>query len=224
MKRRAWIFLFLTGCGGSSAVTPNPPSGAHVYYLNFGGQALTSGPDNPVLNVSQSLSGSFTAPAYLTGDAQRATKIQAIVNEVKAILAPYDVAVVTQRPASGAYDMVVAGGTSQQMGFPTGLQGVAIPDCTGAALHHISLLFDVSTGHDAARQIVGALGIGHRVSASTAATDCMCIVDGSCTALPAACTIGGANTPVSPSASCETSGVSTMDVRQEFLAAFGPHP
>lgn len=97
-------------------------------------------------------------------------------------------------------------------------------DCAGAILRHIALLFDLSTEHDAARQIVGSLGVGHTISASTTSTDCMCIADGTCTTLVAACTIGGANTPVSANANCEAGGVTTMDEHQEFLAEFGAHP
>jgi hypothetical protein len=227
MKRFAWIVLFLAGCGGggsSDGSGPRLASGAHVYFLNFDGQALTSGADDPAANRSSLLGTSVTLPAYIAGDVARATKIQAIVSEANAILAPYDVALVTTRPASGSYDMLVAGGTSQQAGFPAGLLGTAPVDCTGALPHHIALLFDLGTGHDAARQIVGSLGIGHAVSASTASTDCMCIADASCTTLAAACTIGGAGTSVSSNATCEAAGVTTMNVNQKFLAAFGAHP
>src|SRR6267142_6748504 len=113
MNRSAWILLFLAGCGGgvgsSDGSGPRPASGAHVYFLNFDGQALTSGADDPAANRSSLLGTSVTLPAYIAGDVARATKIQAIVSEVDAILAPYDVAVVTTRPASGSYDMLVAG-------------------------------------------------------------------------------------------------------------------
>jgi hypothetical protein len=223
MKYLAWSLLIITACKSSTS-GPNPPSGSNVYFLNFEGQTLTPGPDEPALNRSQLVSNSVTVPAYLAGDPQRTSKIQTIVQEVEAILAPYDIDVVTSRPISGTYDMMVAGGTSQQLGLPSGLPGLAVVDCTGSLPRHISLLFDLSTGHDAARQIVGSLGVCHRVSASTAATDCMCIADAACTTLTAPCTLGGANTPVSSNASCEVSGVTTMNVQQRFLAAFGPHP
>jgi len=223
MKGLTCCLLLLAGCSASTS-GPNPASGANVYYLNFEGQTLTPGADNPATNTSELLSGSVSLPAYLAGDAQRATKIQTIVHEVEAILAPYDIAVVTSRPASGAYDMVVAGGTSQQAGFPTGLHAEAVVDCTAARPRHISLVFDLSTGHDAARQIIGSLGVSHGISASTTSTDCMCIADAGCTAPAAACTIGGAGTPVSSNANCEAVGVTTMDVHQKFLAEFGQHP
>jgi hypothetical protein len=224
MKRLVWAALVVAGCGGSDSSGPNPPSGANVYYLNFEGQSLSAGTDDPVTNKSQILSGSVTMPAYLAGDAQRAAKIQTLVSEVRAVLAPYDIDVVTTRPASGTYDMLVAGGTSQQAGQPAGLPGQAVVDCTATVARHISFLFDLSTGHDAARQIIGSLGVSHGISASTASTDCMCIADAGCTTLAAACTIGGANTPVSANASCETTGVTTMNEQQKFVTKFGAHP
>jgi hypothetical protein len=224
MKKLGWILVFLAACSSSDGTQPNPPSGANVYYLNFEGQALTAGPDDPVLNQSQIINSTVTFPAYLAGDPQRVSKIQAIVAEVQQVLAPYDIAVVTARPSSGTYDMLVAGGASQQAGLSTGLPGDAVVDCAKAVLRHISLLFDLSTGHDAVRQIIGGLGVSHGISASTASTDCMCIADGTCTILAAACTIGGPNTPVSANANCELGGANTTDEHQAFLAEFGAHP
>jgi hypothetical protein len=199
----------------------HPPSGAHVYFLQFEGQALTPGADNPTANVSQLVSQSVTIPPYLSGDAQRASKVQGIVAEVSTLLAPFDIAIVTSRPSTGAYDMLVAGGQSQAAGFPAGLFGVAPTDCVTTG-HHVSLLFDPAVGHDAARQIVSALGETHAVPSSTAANDCMCDGTGCASGLTASCSIGGPGTPVSGNASCAAG--STMDERQLFTAAFGPHP
>ena len=128
------------------------------------------------------------------------------------------------RPTSGTYDMLVAGGTAQQAGLPAGVQAVSVVDCARAVLRHIVLMFDNSTGHDAARQIVGNLGIGHGISASTPSTDCMCVADSGCTPLTATCTVGGPNTRVSSNVNCEAGGATIMDERQKFLTAFGAHP
>jgi len=229
MKKVTSILLLLAGCGGGGGggdtpsggptPSPNPASGAHVYYLNFDGQTLTAGPDDPVTNSSQLVFGTTTLPAYLAGDPQRTTKIQAMVSEVTAILAPYDIAVVTARPASGSYDMLVAGGISP---FGAGEPFAALSDCTGARPNHVALMFDVSTGHDAARRIIGSLGIGHGISSSDAAADCMCFGPNCTVPLPAACTIGGANTPISFVVKCDMAN--TMDVNQKFLSVFGAHP
>jgi len=202
-------------------VQARPASGAHVYFLQFEGQTLTPGVDNPPANVSQLVSTTTTVPRYLANDPQRASKIQAIVSEVSVILAPYDISIVTARPATGTYDMAVAGGQPSSAGLPAGVLGAAPTDC-GTTGHHVSLLFDTATGHDAARQIVTALGETHAVPSSTVSGDCMCDASGFRTGLAAACTIGGPGTPVSQSSTCATGP--TMDERSLFLAAFGAHP
>jgi hypothetical protein len=225
LRRLTWLFVCLAGCSNSAEPSPhNPASGANVYYLNFEGGSLVAGADNPTTNTSQLLNASVTLPAYLAADPQRAVKIQAIVDEVRAALAPYDISVVVSRPTSGTYDMVVAGGTSQQAGLGTGLPAATVVDCVGALLRHITLLFDLSTGHEAARQIIGSLGVSHGISASISAGDCMCIADSDCDPLTVACVISGANTPVSANADCEAGGATTMDVDQKFRNAFGAHP
>jgi hypothetical protein len=202
----------------------NSASRTDIYFLNFDGQVLTPGADDPVQNRSQLISQTVAIPTYLAGDPKRAAKIQSIIREVKAILAPYNIKIVTSRPQSGPYDMMVAGGSSRQAGLPAGIGAVAVIDCTAALPHHVSLLFDQTTGHEAARQIIGSLGISHGISASTKSTDCMCIVDVGSTPLAVACTLGGVNTPVSLSLNCEATGLTTMNVQQKFLMKFGKHP
>jgi hypothetical protein len=220
------LALLLQGaaCGGGSSDDDGgakPASGAHVLFLQTEGQTLAAGADDPSTSTSQLVSATTALPAYLAADPARATKVQAIADGVRAALAPFDVAVTTSRPGSGGYDLVVLGGSSTQAGLPAGLLGVAPVDCDGARPHHVGLVFDAATGHDAVRQVVGALGLGHAVPASTAAADCMCVADARCTPLAAACTIGGPGTPVDANAGC---GLTEVDEGGRFLAAFGAHP
>jgi hypothetical protein len=218
----ALALLVGAGCGSDVTAAPRPATGAHTLFLQFEGQALSPGVDDPAANRSSLLSGSVAIPAYLAGDPQRAAKLQALVAETASILAPYDILLVTSRPASGSYDMVVAGGLSAQAGLPSGLLGAAPVDCSAGAVH-LSLLFDLAVGHDAARQIVDALGSGHAVPASTAVADCMCAGAGCPVGLTAPCTIGGAGTPVAPGSACAGAATS-MDEAALFRAAFGSHP
>src|SRR5438105_4580457 len=84
-----------------------------------GTQALTvAGTDDPVNNKTSILTNAYTMPPFLMNDAQHATKIAAIVAEAQAVLAPYNITITTTRPASGTYDMMVAGGTPQAAGLP----------------------------------------------------------------------------------------------------------
>ena len=207
-----------------ASLTDAMPSAVHTYYLNFEGQALTAGNDDPTTNTSSILINPFTAPPYLMNDAQRTTKIAAIVSEVQTILAPYDLAVTTTRPASGTYDMLVAGGLPQDAGLSAGVNSITPFDCM-ASQAHVVLLFDVGgvDQHFAAQQIVAMLGIAQAIPQSTQKLDCMCYASPSgCGQLTAACTIAGANTPVYSAQACNQSQT-TMDENAEWLQVFGPH-
>jgi hypothetical protein len=172
--------------------------------------------------VSSLVQKPFTAPPYLAGDPDRAAKIAAIVAEVQQVLAPYDVAVVTTRPAPGvAYDLLVAGGKEADAGLPVvdALTSTRNCDATGA---HVMLLFDdLSAQHDAARAIVGMLGVAHGISQSKVHDDCMCYT-GCGFGLTSACTIGGAGTPVNAMYACTVD--TTMDEQAAWRQTFGARP
>ena len=202
------------------------PTAVHTYYLNFEGQALTMGTDDPATNVSSAIvKATFTAPPYLMNDAQRATKIAAIVGEVQTLLAPYDITVTTTRPASGTYDMMVAGGLSQDAGLPQNVVSIVPLDCKGTG-GHVVLLFEAFTlsQDEAAQQIVAMLGIVHTIPQSTKAQDCLCYANPTgCGTLSGPCTIGGAGTPVYSAQACDTTQT-VMDENAEWLQVFGAHP
>jgi hypothetical protein len=250
---RGWascVVCAAIGCGGGKSATPDAakvidaaatadsgapdaaapmfdamPSAVHTYYLNFEGQALTAGgTDDPATNTTSIITASYTMPAYLAADAARTTKIAAIVSEVQTILAPYDITVTTTRPASGAYDMMAAGGTAQAAGLAAGVQSITSFDCM-AAHQHVMLLFDQGeTQDDAAHQIVAMLGIAQTVPQSTKSLDCMCYANPTgCGVLTGPCTIAGAGTPVYSAQACDTKQT-TMDENGEWLAVFGAHP
>lgn len=226
MRRAALLLLLLAGCGGAGGgAGVNPPSGKHVLFLNFEGQTLDQGADDPVLGKSALVGTSTTFPPYLMTDVGRTTKIRSILAQVQTILAPYDVLVTTSRPAAAGYDMIVAGGPATAVGLTMGTLGTAPQDCaTPTPLPpHVSLVFDdASNQQDAARQIVASLGVSHSVPRSTASGDCMCIASGCPTGTTSACAIGSANTPQDQTAMCKTN--TTMNEAQLFLTVFGPHP
>jgi hypothetical protein len=200
-------------------------STVHVYYLNFEGQALTmAAADDPAANKSSLIMASYTVPPFLANDAQRTTKIAAIVAEVQGVLAPYDVTVTTARPASGPYDMLVAGGTPQQAGLNPGVGSITSVDCN-ASDAHVELLFDVGfTQHAEAAQIVAMFGATHTIPQSTKPGDCMCYSNQACTPPQAVCTIGAAGTPVDKASWFCGAAPATMDENATWLAVFGAHP
>ncbi len=128
------VSLFaLCACGGESGEMPDAgvvsidanivavDGGAgygHVLYLNFAGGALDWGAfDDAPSRVSALVSGPKNVPAVFDDFLQdathsnRALALDAVTTLVRGALAPYDVQIVTQRPASAPFTMIVVGGT-----------------------------------------------------------------------------------------------------------------
>jgi hypothetical protein len=98
------------------------PAPATTIYLNFGGQLVQVGDvDNASQNKSQLITEATTITAFdasaFTNTAPQDEFVAAVVEQVRAYYEPYDVAVVTERPASGGYAMAVIGGNPQDVGL-----------------------------------------------------------------------------------------------------------
>lgn len=235
MRASLLVLILAAACGGGGGshdpdargaadapVTADAPAAAagHVVYLAFDGETVTPGTDDPVKTTSPLPSKAYTAK-YLPNDAARTTKIDAIVTEVRAILAPYDVALVTTRPASGSYDLIVVGGSPTDAGITAGVGALSIAGQCTLTGTHVALVFDLGQPpHDLVRLIVSLTGMAHNVSMTKKPDDCMCYADVACTTLAAACTIGGAGTTVDTSF-YNCAGGPTTDEHQAWLAAFG---
>ncbi len=92
----------------------------HIVYLNFSGAILEAGPIDDATTNTSAL-GPAMIPALdgrriIDGDYQtRSEAIRAIATLVAAEYEPFDVQVVTQRPAAGPFGMVVVGGTNTDL-------------------------------------------------------------------------------------------------------------
>ena len=93
-------------------------SNGRVVYLNFEGATLTAAAasDATQNRASWMQISSGTAPRYKTAAADRDQLIQAIVDGVRGQLSSFPIAVVTQRPVTGPYGMIVYCGTYTQVG------------------------------------------------------------------------------------------------------------
>jgi hypothetical protein len=199
------------------------PLAGNVLYLNFEGVALTPGADDRLTNTTSLLTQAYTVPPWHDGDLARDQSIANHANDVRTHLAPYDIAVVTERPAAGPYDMLVAGGHATDAGLPAGIFSIAVNDCAAPPAKHITLVFGEGfSQRSAVQQIIAIYGIGHGIPSSTPRNDCMCFSASTCGNPTADCTIGGAGTPVDPSTQCPHD--TTMDEHQLFLDALGAHP
>lgn len=185
--------------GGGAGVTPDgstttPGDGAppgidaaprcangRVVYLNFEGQTLTDGPSDATQNRASWMTiAQGTAPRYRAGAADRDLQIQTIVDGVRAILAPYPIDVVTTRPATGPYVMIVYGGAASQVGSNYG-GAVNELDCGDLRKSDVAWMSDgVSPPQRVINFTIGAIGFGLGLTATTDTLGCMCQWDNGC--------------------------------------------
>jgi hypothetical protein len=207
--------------GGDDPADAAPP-GTHVVYMNFDGVFLMSGVrDIPIMDISGSLSNAYDMPPFLDGDSGRAATITAILDTARATLAPYDVELVTERPATGLYDMIAFGGSAADAGLEAGLHATYPLRCDDAGVNIVLVFDDVLTDtDDYAYTVVSAIGGTNRIPLSSLAGDCMCWTGKTCVFDGEMCTIGGAGTPVNTTDwICE--GLTEMDEHALFLAELG---
>jgi hypothetical protein len=92
---------------------------------------------------------------------------------VRRALAPYSVDIVTTRPSSGDYLMIVVGGDSGALGFVPNLLGITPSVCDAANRNRISLEFDV--GQNAIQQasnVLSDVALMVGLAATTKASNC----------------------------------------------------
>jgi hypothetical protein len=241
--------LVAAGCGGKlgdaqhgvdGAVDPSvdapeqvlpdgalPPDAAtcangRVVFLDFDGVNLTrAGASDATTNKASWMQiAAATVPPYHSGSANRAAEIQAIVDGVRAELASFPITVVTTRPATGPYVMIVYGGTNSQAGsrFSVAVQTL---DCGDAVKSDVAWVGDgVAPAQHVINVSVGAIGFGLGLTATATTTDCMCGWDNLCASNNnAPCTLS----PMiarDPQANQQCAGLSTQDEPAAFRAAF----
>jgi hypothetical protein len=139
MSRASFVALVVLtalprAAGASSVIAEGEPALARpgVLYVNFDGVTTTLGGEAAPSN-SSSVFGETFAP-YDGDDTDRA----AILAAVTADFAPYDVAVVAERPMDGSYTMVVVSPTNPVGGS---FVGVAPIDCSDGQPNNIGFAF-----------------------------------------------------------------------------------
>ena len=253
MRLASFMLVLCAACGGGTSdhSSPDAPAGggdaprpdgpatdappgtalSRTLYINTEGLTLAPGSDDATMDKTSLISTATTATKWLANDAQRSTKIAALVTQIQTTLAAYNVSIVSTRPAAGPYDMVViTDSTSQSFGFGAG-QGGASPVTCSTIPSAISLLFgssyagftDVKLRNTFASYAIAQFGIDAHVPMSAKNQDCMCYAGQSCGPLTGPCTIGGPGTPIMQPDLCGF-GSATMDEGAQFLAAWGPHP
>lgn len=194
---------------------------SRTVFLNFEGQALQKGPSDAMLNqASWMQNATGMAPPYLAANANRMAVIQNVVSGVTNQLSSFPITVVTTRPTSGNYVMIVFGGQAAQVGS---LYGGAVNqlDCGDTRPNDVAWIGDgVTPVQRVVNFTVGAIGFGLGLTGTKDPNDCMCGWDNQCTSNnTAACKLTSPiNRDLTANQLCP--GLSVQDEAATFHAAF----
>jgi len=175
-----------TGCPTPAQVA----TGNYKVYLNTEGVTLRKGcGDDSRTNCTDIAPADNTVvPPFLDGVTGRQTFIEAVVAKAQAALAPYSVDIVTTRPVSGDYEMIVLGGDPLAFGCTNPSCGGIAPDAgCGQQLvtrDHVDVLFDRGVNDTietyAGAAVLSQIGNMTGLVPTTVFDDCMCDIDEVC--------------------------------------------
>ncbi len=196
-----------------------------MIYLSFEGEQITKGATtDATTNTSAAAKQDATIPPYLSArPSDRKVIIRDTYFRLAELLGPYDVALATTRPASGPYQMIVFGGSSELIGFPAGIGAVSDPDCGDTVASDISFIFDTIDDEAWTTQVsMASIGLNVGIPSTNRWTDCMCFSGSECGYMHPAinCTLG-TNVPVATGAACVPPYTGAIDDQTRFEDAFG---
>lgn len=150
---------------------------SRVVYLNFDGVTLTdAGASDATQNRVSWMMGraSGTVTPFQQGNANRAQIITDITTGVRTGLSQFPVTVVTQRPATGPYVMIVYGGDAQSIGSNFGF-AVNELDCDESEKSDVAWISNnYTTTLRHVNTTLGAIGFGLGLTGTSNVNDCMC--------------------------------------------------
>ena len=177
------------------APAPACASGRKLY-LNFDGVTLNqaAASDSATNKAGWLTNASSAVPPWRQASGTRATEITEVVDGVKARLSTTPIEVVTTRPASGPYVMIVLGGNNTGSGGVVGTQyafATSKHDCGDTVKSDVGWVSNMngSTTELVADLVIGAVGWGMGLDGTTDTNDCMCGWASSCTNAAGACTL-----------------------------------
>jgi hypothetical protein len=198
--------------------------GTHKLFLNFESQELTPGPNDATTNTTMLVMEAGTSPPWFADAGNREELITLVTDNVTSILAPFDIEVVTTRPVSGPYTMMVMGGRSADLGFTSNFGSLAAAGCIPDP-NNIHLIFDQNF-RNAAASVVAAYAMGFGISNSAENGSCLCWNDPACEPREGICTLES-EMDVAVDVDgvfCEPAGTTTINEHQKFKQAFGCRP
>jgi hypothetical protein len=160
-----------------------------VVYLSFEGETLTRTATDATQNHAAWIGvGTANVPPFHPNLNNRTTQIQTIVDGVKSRLAATPIEVVTTRPVSGPYVMIVLGGDNGDVGsnytYATGDH-----DCGDLVKSDVGWVSDAPPLSDVPDLIVGTIGWGLGLQGTSDPNNCMCGWANGCDDSSSACTL-----------------------------------
>jgi hypothetical protein len=200
-----------------------PPACANgrVVYLAFEGETITYAATTDATANQASWIGVNTAnvPPYHQSNTNRNTQITNITNGVTAVLSSYPITVVTQRPTSGSYVMVVFGGSNQTVGSNY-TYATANHDCGDVVKSDVGWVSDQVPNSIVVPTTIGTIGWALGLQGTNDPGDCMCGWATNCSP-SSTCTLGTNETTgnsLSPATTCP--GLNPQNEQAAFQAAF----
>lgn len=194
---------------------------ARSVYLNFDGQALARATTSDATQNQAAWmnKATGTAPPFRQGSANRAADITQITSGITTALAGLNVAVVTTRPTTGPYVMIVFGGNAQNVGSNYG-GAVQQLDCGNLVASDVAWVADgVTPNQRVINFALGAIGFGVGLTATNNSNDCMCGWDNQCQQTTNQCTLGTA-IATDPGANQTCPNQATQNEQQSIQQAF----
>jgi hypothetical protein len=214
----AEVITACTSAGGTG--------GTHKLFLNFESQELTAGAVNDATqNTTTIVSATVTSPPWFDGAATRDDLITLVVDNVTALLAPFDIEVVTTRPAAGPYTMMVLGGSPADLGLPGSSFSVATATCIANVENQVHVITDFGY-RPTVQTIIAAYALGEGFGASKTNGACLCWNNAACDPRPdGICTLSADDEiEIDEAISCDAVTTVTMNAHQKFKQRFGCRP
>jgi hypothetical protein len=166
---------------------PNP--NARVVYLNFDPVTLfqAAASDATKNEAAWLQAGSGSSPGYHTNVGTQQEDIAAVTSGVTNALDGV-AKVVTTRPLTGEYVMIVYGGTAADVKSFYG-DAVNELDCGDVVPNDVGWIADQVSTADAVNDTLGAIGFGLGLTSTTTTTDCMCSWGNNCTPAAGSCVL-----------------------------------
>ncbi len=153
--------------GGTQPAWPSAQGG--TLFLDFGGELISqSSTDDATRNHSviagnqfPPFNGAVNAPTVTQQEAE-----DAVTDRLRSYYADFNLNVVTTRPSTGTYTMVVVGGNHALAGQPSGVAGVSPLDCTNSNPSNVVFDFSDDQTPDYGGVVAVAATAGHEAGHS----------------------------------------------------------